>query len=168
MSIRTVTPDDAAAFLNLQHQLDREAEYMSVQPDERQVGEKEQRDRLRRILKQPNSTILVADTGEGFAGYCAAYGGKQARNKHRAGITVAVLQQYQRRGIATRLISSLESWTREGEIRRLELTVVEANYAALCFYLSVQFTIEGRRKASIYIAERGFFDELHLGKVLVS
>jgi ribosomal-protein-alanine N-acetyltransferase len=167
MSIRTVTPDDAAAFLNLQHQLDREAEYMSVQPDERQVGEKEQRDRLRRILKQPNSTILVADTGEGFAGYCAAYGGKQARNKHRAGITVAVLQQYQRRGIATKLLSLLQLWAHDASIRRLELTVMENNAAALHLYLSVSFRIEGRRKDSIYIAERGFIDELHLGKVLV-
>jgi GNAT superfamily N-acetyltransferase len=165
--IRTITPDDAAMFLDLQRQLDFETKYMSFQEGERKVSEKEQRERLRRVLNQESSTILVADTGEGdLAGYCAAYGGKQARNRHRVGITVAVLERFHRRGIATRLITRLEYWARITHIHRLELTTLEINYPALCFYLAHQFHVEGRRKSSVYMKEHGYLDELHMGKLL--
>jgi ribosomal protein S18 acetylase RimI-like enzyme len=163
--IRPITPNDAAAFLTLQRQLDAETQYMSFGPDERQIGEKEQRARLQRVLKQPNSIILVADNENELVGYCAAYGGKQARNQHRAGITVAVLERFHRRGIATRLLSRLEDWARDARIKRLELTVMETNFAAICFYLSVGFHVEGRRNGSIYMPEHGYIAELYIGKM---
>jgi RimJ/RimL family protein N-acetyltransferase len=167
MMIRAITPDDAAAFLALQRQLDIETKYMSFGPDERQINEKEQRARIQRILKQPNNTILVADNEGELVGYCAAYGGKQQKNQHRASITVAVLERFHRRGIATCLLVELSNWAHDARVKRLELTVVETNFPAICFYLTMGFHIEGRRIGSICMPEHGYISELHMGRVRV-
>lgn len=161
--IRAITPDDAESYLGLCHQLDSESTYMTLEKHERQISVSEQRDRIKRLLKRPNQTILVAEAGS-LAGYAAAWGGNHRRNQHRAAITVAMLLEHQRQGTATALYQKLEQWAWEAGIRRLELTVMRANLPAVQFYLAQGFCIEGTRRGSIHAGE--LLDEFYMGRLL--
>jgi len=59
----------------------------------------------------------------------------------------------------------MERWAREKEIRRLELTVVVHNEAALAFYRRMGFEIEGRKKHSLLI-NNCYVDEYLMAKLL--
>ncbi len=60
--------------------------------------------------------------------------------------TLAVLEDYRRRGIASRLVEKLIEVTRPRGGRFLTLEVRPSNRAALKFYEKYGFTVSGRRK----------------------
>jgi RimJ/RimL family protein N-acetyltransferase len=163
MQPRLLTPDDAAAFLKLQTQLDFEATWMSFEPSERRMTVADQRNRLARLRE--NQIILGTEYNDQLVGYFAVYGGANLRNAHRAGITVAVLESFHRRGVATDLMIAAESWCQEHGISRLEATVAAQNIPALDFYKSHGFQVEGRRTRSLF-CNGDFHDELYLGRLI--
>ena len=76
ITIRTIAPDDAAAFLDLCIALDRETSYMMYELGERTTAVVEQREVISAVVTSPNSTMIVADAGNRLAGYVGAHGGE--------------------------------------------------------------------------------------------
>lgn len=68
---------------------------------------------------------------------------------HVAKLTVGVLEDHKRQGIATKLIKFAEKWAKEKGVKRLELTVVTKNKPAVALFQKTGFKEEGTRKKSM-------------------
>jgi RimJ/RimL family protein N-acetyltransferase len=165
-TIRAIKESDAAAFLALRTQLDGESRFMMLEPGERGQDLERQRAQLRSVLASDNDMIWLAITGDQqLAGYLEAEGGRFRRNRHVATLIVGVLHAYQGQGIGSRLFQGLESWAGEAGIQRLELTVMVHNEAAYALYDKMGFSVEGRRRRSLWV-DGEFVDEYSMAKLL--
>lgn len=98
-------------------------------------------------------------------GYIAAIAGKYKRNRHGGYVVVGVLQSFSGQGIGTKLFKELEKWAGEGQLHRLELTVMVHNERAIRLYKRVGFEIEGRKKHSLLV-NGSYVDEYYMSKLL--
>lgn len=162
--IRPVVPDDAAAFLALKMQLDRETTFMMYEPGERRTTVDETRREIHAMQEAGNQTALVAEVAGRLAGYIGIQGGEFRRNRHCAYIVAGVLQEYAGRGIGTRLFEEGEAWARRNGILRLELTVMVHNEPGIRLYRRRGFSIEGTRRAAMHVGGE-LVDEYYMGKV---
>lgn len=165
MLIREIEVDDAEAFLRLNHQLDRETEFMLLEPGERKTSLESQSRQIERIRASYNKTIFVAEKEGELIGYIAAIGGSYNRNKHCASIIVGVLQEYTGQGIGSQLFAELYEWAKKHRIHRLELTVTVHNHQASVLYHRMGFEIEGFKQKSLLIQGK-FVDEYYMAKLL--
>ena len=165
MLIRTIRPDDAEQFLNLCKKLDQETRFMMLEPGERTTTVEEQRDQIRRLLLQENSTIFVAEHDGQLVGYLGAFGGQFRRIRHSVHIVIGILQDFTGQGIGGQLFAALEEWAHQKSITRLELTVMTHNQAGLALYKKRGFTIEGTKKHSLLIKGQ-YIDEYYMAKLL--
>ncbi len=163
--IREIVPDDAARFLALCRQLDRETQYMLLEPDERVTTLEEQRRLLDQLAASERETIFVADCAGKLVGYLAVRGGRFRRERHRATLVIGVLQAFSGRGIGTQLFQAMEPWARQHSFRRLELTVMAHNQAAIALYRKQGFEMEGIRRQALQVDGR-FIDEYYMARLL--
>ena len=132
--IREITEDDAAAFVDLNRRLDEETEFMLYEPGERKTTAAEQVRRIRASSAEENKTIFVAEDEGRPVGYLLAFGIQARRARHLVHVVVGVLKSHWGQGIGTRLFGELEKWARRHSVRRLELTVITGNEAAVGLY----------------------------------
>jgi RimJ/RimL family protein N-acetyltransferase len=164
LTIRDITADDAAAFLDLCLTLDRETPFMMYEPGERTTTIDQQRDMLTDVIASSNSTIIVADVGVQLAGYVAATGGEFNRIRHSAYVVAGLRQAFAGQGIGTQLFAALDVWAVAHAIQRLELTVRVDNDAAIRLYQRTGFEIEGTKRRSL-VVKGEYIDELYMAKL---
>ena len=103
-------------------------------------------------------------------GYTAGYLGIRKLGAHRcahvASFAIGVVTAHQGMGVGFRLLQAGEAWAQQRGTRRLEMTVVEHNAAALKLYKRCDYTLEGRRRASFMLAGQPC-DELYMAKIFV-
>lgn len=164
--IRQLTLEDTPAFLELQHALDRETQFMLLEPDERSTDVEALRTRLDGLLNQANSSVWVAEEAGMLVGYVSADGGRYRRNQHSAHLVMGIRQAYVGQGLGTRLLTALDTWARGVGLHRLELTVMAHNQAAQALYRKLGFVEEGTRHHAI-VLDGAYIDELYMGKILI-
>ncbi|TLS37972.1 GNAT family N-acetyltransferase [Pseudalkalibacillus caeni] len=163
--IREAIPDDARAFLKLLKKLDRETKFMLFEPDERKTTEVEQRKQLETFIGKDNKRVFVVENEEDIVGFLLANGGNCNRNKHACYLVCGILQKYTGQGIGTSLFEKMEEWAIKNGIKRLELTVMKHNRAALYLYGKAGFYVEGLKRNSL-IVDGEFVDEFYMAKLL--
>jgi RimJ/RimL family protein N-acetyltransferase len=162
--IREILASDAAAFLALNKELDRETAYMLYEENERAITLEQQKKMITTFLKMPNSTILVAEQDGQLVGHLSVIGGSVNRKKHSAYLAVGVLRSYGNQGIGTSLFEEMENWAARIGIKRVELTVMTHNETAISLYKKMGFKIEGKKICSLVVDGKSV-DEYYLGKV---
>ncbi len=88
--------------------------------------------------------ILAEEDGHPI-GTLSAYGGETRRMRHRAILAVGVVKAHWGKGIATALLEYALRWSREKQLRRIELTVHVSNRRAVEVYERCGFQVEGVR-----------------------
>jgi RimJ/RimL family protein N-acetyltransferase len=166
IEVREIREQDAEAFLNLCKQLDKETQFMMLEPGERLTTVEGQRERIRNILLKDNQTILVAEDNDKLVGYLGALGGNYKRNRSTVYIIIGVLQAFTDQGVGTELFTGLERWAREHKMHRLELTVMIHNDRAIHVYKKMGFEIEGTKKHSLFVNEV-YVDEYYMARLLL-
>jgi RimJ/RimL family protein N-acetyltransferase len=164
-SIRAAAPDDAGPLLELKRALDRESTFMLLEPDERRTTEPDERMHLEAVGDSPNSTVLVAEHERRLVGYVEASGGEFRRNRSTAHVVIGVRRAYAGQGIGSRLLARLEQWALSAGVRRLELTVMTHNQAAIGLYRKLGYEREGARRAALVIDGKPV-DELWMAKLV--
>ncbi len=167
VNIRNIREEDAEAYLELCHTLDRETEFMMLEPGERLITPEEQRQKIAALLEAGHSMVFVAEADEHLVGYLGAYGSSYQRNGHSVYLVLGILQAFSGQGIGTRLFAELHRWAEARNLHRLELTVMAHNEAAIALYKKTGFEVEGIKKDSIRLRDR-FVDELYMAKLLPS
>jgi RimJ/RimL family protein N-acetyltransferase len=165
MIIRKIREDDSKQFLNLCKQLDAETQFLMLEPGERNITLEEQRTQINILLKQANQTIVVVEQDNLLVGYLAVSGGTFKRNRHSAYLVIGILQAFTGQGIGAQLFQTLEEWTQQQYIHRLELTVMIHNTAGIALYKNQGFAIEGTKRHSLLINGQ-YIDEFYMSKLL--
>jgi len=132
---------DAESLLRLLQRLDDETRFMMYEPEERTTTVEAQRESL---------DILA--TGNSTAG-CVAH------------LVVGVLKEHAGRGIETALLAKAERWARGVGLRRLELTGMTHNRAAVALYEKAGFVVEGTRRGSMLV-DGSYVDEYYMARLL--
>ena len=167
VTYRKLQLSEAGAFWNLKDQIDHETKYMLFEPGERKEKAYDLsrvEDNIRQALVGEDF-LLVAEVNDQLVGYISADKGKLNRIAHTAYIVVGILKDYTNRGIGTTFFKELESWAREKEVSRLELTVVCENKIAKHLYEKKGFVIEGTKRKSVCVDGR-FLDEFYMAKII--
>ncbi|WP_462413519.1 N-acetyltransferase family protein [Neobacillus sp. Marseille-QA0830] len=165
MIIRKIKPSDAENYLELCRKLDTETRFMLFEPGERKTTLEQQNQRIKAILEENLSTILICETEGKLIGYLGAFREGKKRISHSAYIVVGILQDYTGKGIGTQLFTELENWAAANHVRRLELTVMCHNEAAVSLYKKMGFEVEGVKRHSLII-DGQYIDEYYMGKLL--
>jgi RimJ/RimL family protein N-acetyltransferase len=165
VTIRHISPTDAAQFLLLTQTLAQETSFMLLEPGERTLTVAEQHERITQLLVHRNHTILVAEEAGRLIGYLSASGGLYRRNRHSVHVAIGILQAYTRQGLGHRLFAALDAWARVQALHRVELTVMTHNTRALRLYTQLGFTIEGTKRHALLV-EGAYLDEYYMAKLL--
>jgi len=92
--------------------------------------------------------IFVALANDEIVGNCGLHGNKNPRRQHCWGVGMSVRDDWQGKGVGTKLMSTLidlaDNWL--GALR-LELTVYTDNAAAIALYKKFGFVVEGTQRA---------------------
>ncbi len=163
--IREIEIEDASSFLQLSKQLDEETKFMLYEPGERKTTAEQQEKMIHRFIENEYATIFVAVEDERIVGCILVNGNNIQRKRHVATIVIGILQEYNGRGIGTRLFKEVEKWAKLHDVWRLELTVMAHNTRAQALYKKAGFEKEGVKKAALIIDGKGI-DEYEMAKLL--
>ncbi len=120
---------------------------------------------IHRFIENEYATIFVAVEDERIVGFILVNGNNIQRKRHVATIVIGILQEYNGRGIGTRLFKEVEKWAKLHDVWRLELTVMAHNTRAQALYKKAGFEKEGVKKAALIIDGKGI-DEYEMAKLL--
>lgn len=165
MLIRHIEIADAAKYLALRKQLDRETVFRLYEPGENAMTLAAQAVAIEQVVESRNSTIILAEEGGELIGYLDATGRPEARIKHVAHISLAIRHGYIGKGIGTRLFVELEQWARDVGLHRLELSVMVNNPVAIALYSKMGYAEEGLKRHSMLV-EGEYIDEVYMAKLL--
>jgi RimJ/RimL family protein N-acetyltransferase len=165
MYIRQISPDDAAAFVDLLREVEQDASFMLFERGERKTTVEEQRERIEKMERDRHSRIFVAERSGELIGYLIAIGGQAKRNNHSVYLVIGIRKEDQGRGVGSALFIELEKWANDHHIHRLELNVVTRNEAGLALYRKAGFEVEGLKRHSLVIDDE-FVDEYYMSKLL--
>jgi RimJ/RimL family protein N-acetyltransferase len=163
--IRTARPYDAAALLDLKHQLDEETAFMMYEPGERDSSVRDLAQELAAIARSPNSVVLLAELGDQLVGYLELTGGSFRRSRATAYLVIGVRAHAAGLGLGTGLLQQAKDWAAAHGLHRLELTVMAHNTRAIRLYERMGFSAEGRRSECLLVDGR-FIDELTMAVIL--
>ncbi|POB10093.1 MAG: N-acetyltransferase [Sulfobacillus thermosulfidooxidans] len=166
-TIRLIDKTDVAKFIDLQNALDKETQYMLMEPGELSDSVAEWEKRIVPFIDQPHNGFWVVEAVDGtLVGFLRARGHTPRRMAHSALIVVGIRQAYWGQGIGTQLFQILESWAKDHRIYRIELDVMVTNRCALGLYHKMGFQVEGLRRHSIRYTDGQFVDEYMMAKLL--
>jgi len=153
-TIRTASPEDAAALFQLRASLRAEALPTLLRHD-RIYSVSEEAAFLRTFAERENWIFLLAYDRSAVVGHLELSGGLHSQTRHVASLGMAVVEPFRGRGIGTEMFSTAKDWALRTGILRLELEVFESNSAAIRLYERLGFSRHGLRKGAIR-TESGF------------
>ncbi|GLZ09523.1 N-acetyltransferase [Actinomadura sp. NBRC 104412] len=155
LRIRLADAGDDASLFDLRSALDRESRFMMLEP-----GERERHDGL-----PSRSFEVVAEEGGRLIGYVGVSVLPYARARHCGHLVVGVRASHTGRGVGRALLDATVRQARQRGLRRLELTVMTHNRAALALYTRCGFQVEGLRRGSLQV-DGEQVDEYYMGLLL--
>lgn len=169
-TIRNAGPQDAQAMLDYMGCVDRETTFLAREPGEFERGFTLEKERayLAGCQESPGELFLLAVTPQGVvagSSHCS-FRLDRARYRHRASLGISVRQDFQRQGIARRLMEIQEEWCRSQGIEKLCLEVDTLNTKAIGLYLSRGFVVEGTLRREAKMTDGTYRDLYVMGKQL--
>lgn len=136
--VRTLYPEDAAAWHALQIAIYREQQWF--------VGDSPPSPEAlaRKLLAVDDYDLYLGALADGsLVGWLELHRFAARRLSHVAMVTLAVALPYRRRGLGRRLLQESYRWARRAGIEKLQLTVRATNLAAHALYQAEGFVPEG-------------------------
>jgi RimJ/RimL family protein N-acetyltransferase len=159
--IRTAQPDDAAAILAYIRPVAKKSDFFVIQPDEFPATEDEERKWIQDNLDHPGKIVLVAEAAGAIIGNVTCDNGPYRRIAHRGQLGLAVVKEWRRRGVGTKLLETLLEWaTANPLIEKVCLGVFTTNTKAIELYKSLGFAEEGRQSKDIKLGPGRYVDTL--------
>ena len=158
---------DAASMLDFLKKTAGESNNLLRRPHEVTLSLMEEADFLRQLLDDPRRCMLNAVVGEDLAGNVSVYPvGTRERVRHRAGVGIAVRQQYWGQGLGKRLMQAATEQARELGYEQLELTVYADNARGLALYKALGFETWGHTKNACKMDDGSYRDDVYMGLFL--
>lgn len=168
--IRNAVGNDAPKVIQYMTTVNRESTFLAMEPEEFIKTfplEKETALLQGWADSQEHLSLLVLAEDGDVAGSCnCSYSTEKIRYRHRASLGISVRQDYQRQGIARRLLEIQEEWCRSQGIEKLCLEVDTLNTKAIGLYLSRGFVVEGTLRREAKMIDGTYRDLYVMGKML--
>ncbi|MGM9972445.1 MAG: GNAT family N-acetyltransferase, partial [Clostridiaceae bacterium] len=117
MIVREIEYSDAAAFWQMQFQLDKETSYMMYEPNERVRNDNSINNLIKNSI-EGKALLLVAEDDKQIVGFLSAQRGGPNRIKHTAYIVVGIREAYRGQGIGSEFFKRLDLWAIAKNITR--------------------------------------------------
>lgn len=155
IEVRSLMKEDAGEVLEATIKMAGETPYLSATPEERNITLEEEEQWILKANYSKGTIVLGAfyrADGEDtltYAGNIELRLKTNERKKHRAGIGIALLQEYTNKGIGTALIENIKKVAKSNGVEFLTLSVITTNTPALNCYMRQGFKIVGTEHKSI-------------------
>lgn len=163
MRYRQIEPNDAAAYLAMMQELDKETSRMMLEPGERSTDVSAVKEMIVTKIENRDFFMIAEDEGE-IVGMMTADKGEFRRIRHTAYVVTGIRAVYRGQGIGSRFFIELDRWAMENHITRLELTVQTDNIPAIHLYEKNGFVIEGTKQNSMIVNDE-YIDEYYMAKL---
>lgn len=158
---------DGAELITFEKEIANESMFMVRYVNEIVQSGKEQANIIKRVREHPLQLMIGAYIGNKLVGLVTIMAISEFRKaRHRAGLSIAVLKEFQGNGIAHLLMKQCILYAKQMGFYQLELEVACINQTALMLYLSNGFIVYGMRKHAYRLADQTFFDEYLMYKLL--
>src|SRR5699024_9683038 len=101
MNIRTIERNDAEKLMKVMQQVESESKFMLLENGERNTNIPKAKQWIDDVLKQTNSTIIIAEENYYASGYVMAVGGKGRRNRNASYSVMGIIHSNRSKGIGT-------------------------------------------------------------------
>jgi RimJ/RimL family protein N-acetyltransferase len=162
--VRTASPRDARALVDLAHEVGAEPEGWLISEGEwRSV--RDERRQLAAARRSRDVAVIVAENDGEIVGRLSIVRDLHPACAHVADLGLMVAREHRREGVGTALLAAAESWARDVGVRKLELSVFPHNAPALALYRRCGFREEGLRAAHFRRGDR-YVDSILMAKDL--
>lgn len=107
------------------------------------------KDAMRRFAEAENAWVIVADDGEGLAGFCIVHRERSVGPPIGYVVTIDVAERWRGQGVGERMLSDAETWVRSWKCVGMMLHVFVKNQPAIRFYERLRYRRVG--------TQRGFY-----------
>jgi len=158
---RAIDKKDAKAVVDLMVKIDSQTDFLRYEPGERNTTPQ----RIAEIAKSIDEVMFVAQVDESLVGYLLISSNNYSKKKHCMDYVLAVLDEYQRKGIGSKLIHKAEEWGKKNLKHRIEITVNTRNKNAFKLYKKLGYEVEGYKRHASFINGK-YNDEYLMSKLI--
>ena len=167
LTLRSPEAADAEAMLEYLKMTAAETHFLLRYPEEVTFTLDEERKILTDYAEAGDRMMLNALDGDRIIGNAAVTSvGTREKQKHRAGLAIAILEEYWGLGLGTILLKEIEGKAREMGFTQLELGVFSDNGRAQRLYEKAGFIAWGTLPDAFRLKDGTFRDEIQMVKKL--
>ena len=166
--LRSPCENDAEEMLRFIRKASGETDFLMAYPEEYADFTLEQEKTFLNANYNNKNALMIACVVDGkIAGNCQISFRTGMKDRHRASVAIALLQEYWHQGIGTKMFEELFRVARErGGIRQIELEFIEGNSRARGMYEKMGFRITGVKPDAIRLKDGTFVNEYMMMKRL--
>ena len=159
--LRSPCEEDAEEMLRFIIKASGETDFLLKYPEEWDDFSLEQEITfLREEYENPNCLMITCVVDGRIAGNCQIEFRTGLKHGHRAGVAIALLQEFWNLGIGTKMFEELfRAADERGGIRQIELGFIEGNSRARGLYEKMGFRITGVKPDAIRMKDGTFVNE---------
>ena len=166
--LRSPCEEDAEEMLQFIIKASGETEFLLRSPEEwADFSLDQEKAFLNGACCNENSMMIACIVDGRIAGNCQISFSTGMKERHRASVAIALLQEFWNLGIGTKMFEEMIHIAGErGEIRQIELDYIEGNSRARSLYEKMGFRITGVKPDAIRMKDGSFVNEYMMVKKL--
>ena len=166
--LHTPSEDDAEDMLQFIVKASSETDFLMRFPEElAEVTLDQERAFIQESYDSENRMMIICFVDGRIAGSCQISFCTRKKDRHRASVAIALLQEFWNLGIGTRMFEEMFQVARaRGDVRQIELDFIEGNKRARGLYEKMGFRITGVKPDAIRMRDGSFVNEYMMVKWL--
>ena len=166
--LRSPSADDAEDMLQFIIKASGETDFLMKFPEEfAEFTLDQEKAFIQEDYDNENGMMITCFVDGRIAGNCQISFRTGKKDRHRASVAIALLQEFWNLGIGTRMFEELFQIARErGDVRQIELDFIEGNKRARGLYEKMGFRITGVKPDAIRMKNGSFVNEYMMVKRL--
>lgn len=166
--LRSPCEEDAKEMLQFIIKASGETDFLMKFPEEfAEFTLEQEKDFIREDYDNKNGMMITCLVDGRIAGNCQISFRTGKKDRHRASVAIALLQEFWNLGIGTRMFEEMFRVARaRGDVRQIELDFIEGNKRARGLYEKMGFRITGVKPDAIRMKDGSFVNEYMMMKKL--
>ena len=166
--LRSPSVDDAEDMLQFIIKASGETDFLMKFPEEfAEFTLDQEKAFIQEDYDNENGMMITCFVDGRIAGNCQISFRTGKKDRHRASVAIALLQEFWNLGIGTRMFEEMFQAARErGDVRQIELDFIEGNKRARGLYEKMGFRITGVKPDAIRMKDGSFVNEYMMVKRL--
>ena len=164
--LREPRREDAQAMLDFLYAISTETDFTLYYPEECTLTLEQEEQFIQSKLESANNVMLVCEVNGEFAGNCDLAFYTKMKIRHRAAVSIALLQKFWGMGIGTAMFREMIELAKARGTTQLELEYIDGNERGRALYEKMGFELTGRRPNACRQQDGTYRDECIMVKKL--